>query len=46
MCTLIEMNYKPTEIYKAKWHFRFSIMENNKLSESIKIFLENESFSM
>ena len=46
MRTLIEMNYKPAEIYKVKWHFRFSIMENNKLSESIKIFLENESFSM
>ena len=46
MRTLIEMNYKPAEIYKVKWHFRFSIMENNKLSESIKIFLEKESFSM
>jgi hypothetical protein len=46
MPTLIEMNYKPAEIYKVKCHFRFSIMENNKLSESIKAFLENESFSM
>ena len=46
MRTLIEMNYKPTDIYKVKWHFRFSIMENEKLSDSIRVFLENESFSM
>ena len=46
MRTLIEMNYKPVDIYKVKWQFRFSVKENNKLSDSIRTFLENESFSM
>ena len=46
MRTLIEMNYRPTEIYKLRWHFRYSYFENKKLVESIKIFLENESDNM
>ena len=46
MRTLIEMNYRPSEIYKLRWHFRYSFFENNKLSQSIKIFLENESDNM
>ena len=43
MQTLIDMNYDPSEIYKLRWHFRYSFAENKKLIESIKIFLENES---
>ena len=43
MRTLIEMNYDPSDIYKLRWHFRYSFAENNKLVESIKIFLENQS---
>ena len=46
MRTLIEMNYNPSEIYKLRWHFRFSIMENEKICDSIRIFLENESPNM
>ena len=46
MRTLIEMNYKPSEIFKLRWHFRFSNMENDKLVDSIRIFLENESENM
>ena len=46
MRTLIEMNYKPSDISKLRWHFRFSIMENNKLCDSIRIFMENESDNM
>jgi len=46
MRTLIEMNYKPSDIFKLRWHFRFSIMENNKLCDSIRIFMENESANM
>ena len=46
MRTLIEMNYNPSEIYKLRWHFRFSIMENEKLVESIRVFLLNESSNM
>ena len=43
MRTLIGMNYDPTDIYKVRWHFRYSFVENKKLIESIKIFLENKS---
>ena len=43
MRTLIDMNYDPSEIYKLRWHFRYSFAENKKLVESIKIFLENQS---
>ena len=43
MRTLIEMNYDPNDIYKLRWHFRYSFEENKKLIESIKIFLENQS---
>ena len=46
MRTLIEMNYKPSEIFKLRWHFRFTYMENNKLCDSIRIFLQNESDNM
>ena len=46
MRTLIEMNYRPAEIFKLRWHFRYSYFENKKLVESIKIFLENESDNM
>jgi len=46
MRTLIEMNYKPSEIFKLRWHFRFSTMENNKLCDSIRIFMQNESSNM
>ena len=46
MSTLIGMNYNPSEIHKLRWHFRFSIKENDKLSESIRIFLQNESSNM
>ena len=46
MRTLIEMNYKPNDIYKLRWHFRFSNKENDKLIDSIRIFLENESLNM
>ena len=46
MSTLIGMNYNPSEIYKLRWHFRFSIKENDKLSDSIRIFLEKESSNM
>ena len=38
MRTLIEMNYKPSEIFKLRWHFRFSNMENDKLVDSIRVF--------
>ena len=43
MRTLVEMNYDPNDIYKLRWHFRYSFEENKKLIESIKIFLENQS---
>lgn len=43
MRTLIEMNYDPSDIYKLRWHFRYSFNENKKLIDSIKIFLENQS---
>lgn len=43
MRTLIEMNYDPKDIYKLRWHFRYSIDENDKLVDSITIFLENQS---
>ena len=43
MRTLIDMNYDINEIYKLRWHFRYSFDENKKLVKSIKIFLENES---
>ena len=46
MRTLIEMNYKPSEISKLRWHFRFTIIENDKLYDSIRSFLENESANM
>ena len=46
MRTLIEMNYNPNDIYKLRWHFRFSNMENDKLINSISVFLENESENM
>ena len=46
MRTLIEMNYRPSEIFKLRWHFRFSIFENNKLIDSIRRFLETESENM
>ena len=46
MRTLIEMNYKPSEISKLRWHFRFTINENDKLYDSIRAFLENESANM
>ena len=43
MRTLIEMNYDPKDIYKLRWHFRYSIDENTKLVDSITLFLENQS---
>ena len=43
MRTLIEMNYDPSDIYKLRWHFRYSFNENKKLVETIKTFLENQS---
>ena len=43
METLIEMNYDISDIYKLRWHFRYSFAENKKLVKSIKNFLENES---
>jgi len=43
MRTLIDMNYDPSELYKLRWHFRYSFSENKKLVESIQIFLENQS---
>lgn len=46
MRTIIDMSYNPSDIFRLKWHFRFSYMENNKLYESIRIFLENESSNM
>jgi hypothetical protein len=46
MRTLIEMNYKPSEISKLRWHFLYTINENNKLYDSIRVFLENESANM
>jgi len=46
MRTLIEMNYKPSEISKLRWHFRYTINENDKLYDSIRTFLENESANM
>ena len=46
MRTLIEMNYKPSEMSKLRWHFLYTINENNKLYDSIRVFLENESANM
>ena len=43
MRTLIDMNYDPRDIYKLRWHFRYSYAENQKLVESITYFLENQS---
>ena len=43
MRTLIEMNYDPKDIYKLRWHFRYSNDENAKLVDSITLFLENQS---
>ena len=43
MRTLIDMNYDPKDIYKLRWHFRYSYAENQKLVESITYFLENQS---
>ena len=46
MRTIIDMSYNPSEIFRLRWHFRFSYAENDKLCESIRIFLENESPNM
>ena len=43
MRTLIEMNYDPSDLYKLRWHFRYSFNENEKLVDSIKKFVEKES---
>ena len=43
MRTLIDMNYDPKDIYKLRWHFRYSYAENEKLVETITYFLEDQS---
>lgn len=46
MRTLIDMNYRPNEINKLKWHFRFTYKDYENLGISIKTYLESESDNM
>lgn len=42
MRILLEMNYKPSELYKLRWHLRFSKGENDKLISTISNFLSEQ----
>ena len=43
MRVLIEMNYKPNELYKLRWHLRFTHGENEKLILTISHFIANQN---
>ena len=39
---LLEMNYKPTDMHKLRWHLRFTKTENEKLVTTISTFLSGQ----
>ena len=39
---LLEMNYKPTDMHKLRWHLRFTRTENEKLITTIGTFLSGQ----